>query len=88
MKYLKTFEAKKITYKIGDQVLLLNATKFAKKHDFIAGNIYKIEGLQSGKPQQYCLFNGRFNGLKFLWFNGSDIRKATPEEISASKYNL
>ena len=83
MKYIKLYE----DLKRGDQVILLNATDFAIKQGYKEGDIYKIDQKIVYSSDPYFLKNDQSinNGL---WFNKKSIRKATPEEIMAKKYNI
>jgi len=90
MKHIKTFEKLKNEFKIGDQIVLIHADAEDIRSGFIEGRIYTIDLIDAD--------TSRFNTLPYYvvnkhhgsvtWFSGSQIRRATSEDITVNKYNL
>ena len=102
MKYIQIYEKKLKVYSVppetynldinvDDIVVLINTTPFAKAYGFTINNLYIVLYIKYNDQkttQPYLLDNLKKDSRQQLYFKGSDIRKATPEEIEGIKYNL
>lgn len=69
----------------GDKVILTKITKYSAEMGFEKGTIYTLEFVDT--PDNSYRYMIKLEN-QAVWFKRDSIRKATPEEIEANKYNL
>jgi len=99
MKHIKLYEELIGIYhnniNVGDPIILLNNSEFTKKYGFNKNGLYTVDHIStSPKTTNPYRLNGN-NITQQLYFKGSDIKKATAEDIikynkrnTAKSYNL
>ena len=88
MKYLKIFE-KFEDIDTGDYIILLNADKNDILTGYKNGEIYKITSINAYGEYPYKIQNiGEENPFSYTKLKKYQFRLATPEEITAKKYNI